>query len=76
MPLRLPLLLQRTRATVLALHHTLCSAASVSAAHRRGVPVFAWTANEPDLIRRLAAFGVDAIVTDDPKTALATLMAP
>jgi glycerophosphoryl diester phosphodiesterase len=73
MPARIPLLLARTRAGVLALHHTLCSAAAVSAAHRRGVPVFAWTANEPPLIRRLAAIGVDAIVSDDPKNALATL---
>jgi glycerophosphoryl diester phosphodiesterase len=76
MPVRLPLLLARTRATVLALHHTLCSAAAVSAAHRRGVPVFAWTANEPALIRRLAALGVDAVVSDDPKMALATMEIP
>jgi len=76
MPARIPLLLARTRASVLALHHTLCSRASISAAHRRGVPVFAWTANEQELIRRLAALGVDAIVSDDPKIALATLIAP
>jgi glycerophosphoryl diester phosphodiesterase len=76
MPARLPLLLARTRATVLALHHSLCSRASVAAAHRRGVPVFAWTANDPDQVRRLASYGVDAIVSDDPKTALATLTAP
>ena len=60
---------------MLALHHTLCSRASISAAHRRGVPVFAWTANDQELIRRLAALGVDAIVSDDPKIALATLTA-
>lgn len=76
MPVRIPLLLARTHANVLALHHKLCSAAAVSAAHRRGVPVFAWTANEPELIRRLSALGVDAIVSDDPKIALATLTAP
>lgn len=76
MPARIPLLLRRTRATVLALHHTLCSPASVAAAHRRGVPVFAWTANDPEAIRRLASWGVDAIVSDDPKRALATLSAP
>jgi glycerophosphoryl diester phosphodiesterase len=76
MPARVPLLLARTRASVLALHHTLCSRASVAAAHRRGVPVFAWTANDPELILRLASLGVDAIVSDDPKRALATLSAP
>ena len=76
MPARIPLLLARTRATVLALHHTLCSPTAIAAAHRRGVPVFAWTVNDPELIRRLAARGVDAIVSDDPKRALATLSAP
>jgi glycerophosphoryl diester phosphodiesterase len=75
MPARIPFLLARTRASVLALHHTLCSRASIAAAHRRGVPVFAWTANDQELIRRLAALGVDAIVSDDPKIALATLIA-
>jgi len=76
MPARVPLLLARTRATVLALHQTLCSPASVAAAHRRGVPVFAWTVNDPEAMRRLASLGVDAIVSDDPKRALATLSAP
>jgi glycerophosphoryl diester phosphodiesterase len=38
--------------------------------------VFAWTANDPELILRLASLGVDAIVSDDPKQALATLIAP
>ena len=76
MPARIPLLLARTRATVLALHHTLCSPASIAAAHRRRVAVFAWTVNDPELVRRLASWGVDAIVSDDPKQALATLGAP
>jgi glycerophosphoryl diester phosphodiesterase len=73
MPARIPLLLGIARANVLALHHTLCSRAAVDAAHGRGVPVLAWTANTPERVRALAALGVDAIVSDDPKTALATL---
>jgi glycerophosphoryl diester phosphodiesterase len=72
-PVRIPILLTATRANVLALHHKLCSRAAVAAAHRRGAPVFAWTANDPEQISRLARLGVDAIVSDDPKTALATL---
>jgi glycerophosphoryl diester phosphodiesterase len=76
MPARIPLLLARTQATVLALHYSLCSAAAVAAAHRRDVPIFAWTANDPEAIARLASCGVDAIVSDDPKQALATLSAP
>ena len=73
MPLRVPLLLQRTGATVLALHHTLCTTAVVRQAHARLVPVLAWTTNDPAAVRRAASFGVDAVVTDDPRMALATL---
>jgi glycerophosphoryl diester phosphodiesterase len=75
MPARLPLLLRRAQANVLSLHHTLCSRAAVTAVHRLGVPVLAWTANDPAVVRRLAAAGVDAIVSDDPKMAVATLAA-
>jgi len=76
MPARVPLLLAASRADVLALHHTLCSGVTVRVAHARGVPVFAWTANEPATVRRLEAMGVDGIVSDDPGMALATLRTP
>jgi glycerophosphoryl diester phosphodiesterase len=74
MPLRVPVLLRAARANVLSLHHVLCSRAAIAAAHRRGAPVLAWTVNEPELVLRLAALGVDAIVSDDPEMALATLL--
>jgi glycerophosphoryl diester phosphodiesterase len=35
--------------------------------------VLAWTANDPAIVRRLSAAGVDAIVSDDPGMALRTL---
>ena len=73
MPLRVPLLLARSRATVLSLHHSLCSPHAVAAAHRAGAPVVAWTVNDPSLVRRVAAAGVDAVVTDDPAMAARTL---
>lgn len=69
MPLRLPLLLGRSGATVLSLHHTLCSRAAVAVSHRRGAPVLAWTVNDPAGVRRLSELGVDAIVSDDPEMA-------
>ncbi|HEY0415906.1 MAG TPA: glycerophosphodiester phosphodiesterase [Gaiellaceae bacterium] len=75
-PLRIPLLLGSARANVLALHHTLCSRAAVGAAHRLGAPLLAWTANDPERVRALAELGVDGIVSDDPRGALATLIAP
>jgi glycerophosphoryl diester phosphodiesterase len=75
MPLRVPILLRRARATVLSLHHTLCSRASVAASHRAGAPVLAWTVNDPTGVRRMLAAGVDGIVSDDPEMAMATLLA-
>jgi glycerophosphoryl diester phosphodiesterase len=75
MPARVPLLLRVGRANVLSLHHALCSRAAVATAHRLGAPVLAWTVNDPATVRRLAAIGVDGIVSDDPGMALATLLA-
>jgi glycerophosphoryl diester phosphodiesterase len=75
MPVRVPLLLRWARANTLSLHHTLCSQAAVATAHRLGAPVLAWTVNDESGVRRLAAAGVDGIVSDDPEMTLATLLA-
>jgi len=75
MPARVLFLVRRTRANVLSLHHALCSRAAVAASHRLGVPVLAWTANDVGTVQRLAAIGVDAIVSDDPALALGALEA-
>lgn len=66
-------LLARSGASALVLHHPLVTPASVASAHGRGAPVIAWTVDDPSDIRRVSAAGVDAIVTNDPPTALATL---
>jgi len=79
MPVRVPVLIRVARATVLSLHHTLCSRTAVRVAHSLGVPVLGWTANDPAAVRRLAAVGVDGVVSDDPemaRKALATLPEP
>ena len=73
MPVRVPVLLRVARATVLSLHHTLCSSPAVRVAHAMGVPVLGWTANDPAAVRRLALLGVDGIVSDDPGMALKAL---
>ena len=72
-PLRVPVLLRQARATVLALHHTLCSHASVAAAHRNGAAVLAWPVSDAPGALRMADLGVDAIVSDDPETTLFAL---
>jgi glycerophosphoryl diester phosphodiesterase len=40
----------------------------VSRAHRRHLKVFAWTVDDPAVMRRMIATGVDGIVTDRPGT--------
>jgi glycerophosphoryl diester phosphodiesterase len=49
------------------------SQALVRAAHERGLLVRAWTVNEPGEARRLAALGVDALITDAPGVVRAAL---
>lgn len=40
----------------------------VAVAHRAGLEVMVWTVNDPEVARRLAAAGVQALCTDDPAT--------
>ena len=62
-----------------ALHPDLRSVAGptagavVASAHARGIQVNVWTVNNEDEMHRLAASGVDAIVTDVPDVALRVL---
>ncbi len=43
----------------------------VAAAHRQGLAVRPWTCDDPDGLRRLMAWGVDAIITNVPDVARA-----
>jgi glycerophosphoryl diester phosphodiesterase len=52
------------RASVLGLHHALCDAAVVEAAHRAGIAVGVYTVNDEPTMRRLAALGVDVVISD------------
>lgn len=45
----------------------------VAAAHGRGLAVHAWTVDEPDRIRLLAAAGVDALITNASAIAVAAI---
>lgn len=52
---------------------TMADAGFVAAAHGAGLFVNVWTVDDPDEIRRLAAIGVDGIVTNVPDVARAAL---
>lgn len=58
---------------ILALNWTLCTPERLEKAQRQGLHVSVWTVNEPALMRRLADFGVDSLITDFPGLASATL---
>ena len=42
-------------------------------AHRASLPIYVWTVNEADDIRRLAGWGVDGIISDRPDTAVSVV---
>ncbi len=73
MPARLPRLLRRAGATALMLEHRLVSESAVARAHALGVPVLAWTVDDPADLRRVTAAGVDGVITNDPRIFMATL---
>lgn len=57
---------------MLALGWKLCTAARIRAAHAAGLQVSAWTVNDRERARELAARGLDSLITDLP-SALADL---
>ncbi len=58
-----------------ALHplHLAVNRALVEAAHAAGLRVNTWTVDDPDRIRELASWGVDAVITNVPDVARAAL---
>jgi glycerophosphoryl diester phosphodiesterase len=55
--------------------YTLVTGAMVAALHAAGIPVVAWTVNQPEAMRRLVDLGIgglagDAIISDYPDRAL------
>jgi glycerophosphoryl diester phosphodiesterase len=57
---------QAGNAKIVSPHHLTVTKSRVEEAHRAGLQVVAWTANEASQWQRLVAAGVDAIITDDP----------
>ncbi|MAL90441.1 MAG: glycerophosphodiester phosphodiesterase [Pseudomonas sp.] len=58
---------------LLALKWTLCTPERLEKAKKQGLHVSVWTVNELALMRRLADFGVDSLITDYPGIAVSTL---
>lgn len=52
---------------------TLCTPAKVKEWHTAGMPINAWTVDDPAELRRLADVGVDGVFANDPAAAIAVL---
>ena len=74
-PLNVGTLLLRPFTPYEALHPytALVNERMVRAAHRRGLRVFTWTLDDPEMARRFAEWGVDGIITNEPAEILAAL---
>jgi glycerophosphoryl diester phosphodiesterase len=75
LPRRIGGLLDRAGATVATLHHLVATRAVIERCHAHGAAVWVWTVDEPRTVTRLAAAGVDGIVSNDPRVLAATLTA-
>jgi glycerophosphoryl diester phosphodiesterase len=51
---------------IVAPHYSLITKEQVGKAHQAGLKVVPWTANTPEVWKKLVDAGVDAIITDDP----------
>jgi glycerophosphoryl diester phosphodiesterase len=69
LPRRLPAWLDAVGAAGAVLKQTVTTPAVVRACHEHGAAVLVWTVNDPGIAVSLAEMGVDAIITDDPRTA-------
>lgn len=57
---------EHLRADQLSLHHTLASRKFMKKAEKKEMPVAVWTVNNPRFVRRAVAFGISAVITNDP----------
>jgi glycerophosphoryl diester phosphodiesterase len=67
LPRRIEALLERSRATALTLHYSVASSEAIERAHELGAPVYVWTVDDPAVAERLARWGADGIITNDPR---------
>jgi glycerophosphoryl diester phosphodiesterase len=67
LPRRIQAMLRRVDASAAMLHFSVVSHAAVEQAHAFGSSVFAWTVDDGPLLERMAAAGVDGVITNDPR---------
>ena len=73
LPRRIGRLLDAAGATVATLQYLVVSRSVVERCHARGAAVFAWTVDDPRVLRALVAAGIDGVITNDPRIFVDTL---
>ena len=67
LPRRIVSMVEAAEASAATLHYAVVTRAAVEACHERRLAVWAWTVNDAAASASLEAWGVDAIITDDPR---------
>jgi len=67
LPPRVSGLLRRAGASAAMLHFSVVTRSVIARCHARGVPVLAWTVDDPAQVPRLDALGTDGVITNDPR---------
>jgi glycerophosphoryl diester phosphodiesterase len=67
LPHRIARMVERADAQAATLHFSVLSKAVVDRCHRLGLPVFAWTVDDAELLRRVLETGVDGVISNDPR---------
>lgn len=67
LPYRIERMVARAGAGSAMLHFSVLSRACIERCHARGVQVFAWTVDDPELLARVLELGVDGVISNDPR---------
>jgi len=67
LPYRVAGLVERAGADAAMIHFSVLSRSCVERCHRLGVPVYAWTVDDRRVLAEVLGFGVDGVITNDPR---------
>jgi glycerophosphoryl diester phosphodiesterase len=67
LPHRIEGMAARADVTSAMLHFSVLSNTVVDRCHELGLTVFAWTVDDPRLLERVVAMGVDGVISNDPR---------